>query len=54
VVLPPPPQDLHAQQGHDGAPVYEFVLFGANVMRLPRLYFDPEQGTTQEIAPRLS
>lgn len=42
VILPPPPQDIHAQQGHDGEPTYEFVLFGKNAMKNPRLYFDPE------------
>ncbi len=49
-LLPPPPQDIHAQQGHDGETAYEFVLFGRNVMQLPRLYFDPERGVAEEIA----
>jgi predicted metal-dependent enzyme (double-stranded beta helix superfamily) len=44
VILPPPPQDIHAQQGHDGEATYEFVLFGKNAMQNPRLYFDPEAG----------
>jgi predicted metal-dependent enzyme (double-stranded beta helix superfamily) len=48
-VLPAPPQDIHAQQGLDGVPVYEFVLFGANTMILPRLYFDPLHGTAREV-----
>ena len=48
-ILPPPPQDIHAQQGLDGAPVYEFVLFGANTMILPRLYFDPLHSTAREV-----
>ena len=48
-VLPTPPQDIHAQQGLDGAPVYEFVLFGANTMILPRLYFDPLHDTAREV-----
>jgi predicted metal-dependent enzyme (double-stranded beta helix superfamily) len=48
-ILPPPPQDIHAQQGLDGAPAYELVLFGANTMILPRLYFDPAQGTAVEV-----
>ncbi len=48
-ILPPPPQDIHAQQGLDGAPAYEFVLFGKNTMILPRLYFDPAQGTAVEV-----
>jgi predicted metal-dependent enzyme (double-stranded beta helix superfamily) len=48
-ILPPPPQDIHAQQGLDGAPAYEFVLFGKNTMLLPRLYFDPARGTAVEV-----
>lgn len=51
VIMPNPPQDLHAQQGYGGEAAYEFVLFGKNAMVLPRLYFDPEQGTAREIAP---
>lgn len=51
VVLPAPPQDIHAQQGHDGDATYEFVLFGANTMVLPRLYFDPENESAREILP---
>lgn len=51
VVLPPPPQDIHAQQGHDGDAAYEFVLFGANAMILPRLYFDPEARSAREVTP---
>lgn len=51
VILPPPPQDIHAQQGHDGEAAYEFVLFGANTMVLPRLYFDPEQNVAREVVP---
>jgi predicted metal-dependent enzyme (double-stranded beta helix superfamily) len=51
IVLPEPPQDLHAQQGADGAPVDEFVLFGQNAMALPRLYFDPEAGTARLVYP---
>ena len=49
VILPPPPHDIHAQQGLDGAPAYEFVLFGANTMALPRLYFDPAHNTAREV-----
>ncbi|HMM43393.1 MAG TPA: hypothetical protein PKA95_15985 [Thermomicrobiales bacterium] len=51
VVLPAPPQDIHAQQGYGGEPTYEFVLFGANTMVLPRLYFDPEAKTAREVTP---
>jgi predicted metal-dependent enzyme (double-stranded beta helix superfamily) len=50
IILPAPPQDIHAQQGHDGEATYEFVLFGANTMILPRLYFDPEAKTAREVA----
>lgn len=38
-----PPQDLHAQQGVDGA-AYEFVFFGRNPQLQPRAYFDPDTG----------
>jgi predicted metal-dependent enzyme (double-stranded beta helix superfamily) len=51
VILPAPPQDIHAQQGHDGDAAYEFVLFGANTMVLPRLYFDPESQSAREVTP---
>jgi predicted metal-dependent enzyme (double-stranded beta helix superfamily) len=51
VILPPPPQDIHAQQGHEGEAAYEFVLFGANTMVLPRLYFDPELRVAREVLP---
>jgi predicted metal-dependent enzyme (double-stranded beta helix superfamily) len=51
VVLPPPPQDIHAQQGEDGEAAHEFVLFGKNAMTLPRLYFDPAQGLAREVQP---
>lgn len=45
-VIPPPPQDIHAQGG-EGEWCYEFVLFGANAMRIPRLYFDSAAGTAR-------
>ena len=51
VVLPAPPQDIHAQQGYGGEATYEFVLFGANTMVLPRLYFDPEAKIAREVTP---
>ena len=51
VILPPPPQDIHAQQGEDGEAAYEFVLFGKNAVTLPRLYFDPAQGLAREVQP---
>lgn len=50
-ILPPPPQDIHAQQGLDGEAAYEYVLFGRNAMTLPRLYFDHEAGTAREVLP---
>lgn len=46
-----PPHDLHAQQGVDG-PVWELVLFGRNVMVLPRHYFDPVSGNVRTIPPQ--
>lgn len=53
VVLPHPPNDIHAQQGLDGEPAYELVLFGSDVaMTQPRLYFDPEAGTAREVKLR--
>ncbi|HLT18491.1 MAG TPA: hypothetical protein VKZ96_03460 [Thermomicrobiales bacterium] len=48
-IVPPPPQDIHAQQGYGGETCYEFVLFGKNVMQLPRLYFDPEREIAEEV-----
>lgn len=51
-IIPPPPQDIHAQQGYDGDTVFELVLFGDNVMTKPRLYFDPEQQTAREVQLR--
>lgn len=48
-ILPPPPQDIHAQQGYNGETAYEFVLFGKNTMLLPRLYFDHAQGVAREV-----
>ena len=51
VILPAPPQDIHAQQGYGGEPTYEFVLFGANTMTLPRLYFDPDARSAREVTP---
>ncbi len=51
VIMPSPPQDLHAQQGYGGEAVYEFVLFGQNAMIRPRTYFDPVHGTTRKVLP---
>ncbi len=47
-IMPPPPQDIHAQQGFEGEAAYEFVLFGSDPTG-PRLYFDPTQGTAQHV-----
>jgi predicted metal-dependent enzyme (double-stranded beta helix superfamily) len=45
MVIPPPPQDIHVQQGYGGETAHEFVLFGENVLgRLPYLVFDPGSG----------
>lgn len=46
-IIPHPPQDIHAQQGAEGAAALEFVLFGKNAMEIPRLYFDPEARTAR-------
>jgi predicted metal-dependent enzyme (double-stranded beta helix superfamily) len=46
-IIPHPPHDIHAQQGADGTAACEFVLFGKNAMRIPRLYFDPEAQTAE-------
>jgi predicted metal-dependent enzyme (double-stranded beta helix superfamily) len=51
VIIPHPPQDIHAQQGHGGEPAFEFVLFGKNAMVIPRLIFDPEAQTAREVIP---
>jgi predicted metal-dependent enzyme (double-stranded beta helix superfamily) len=51
VILPPPPQDIHAQQGMDGESAYEYVLFGRDATRLPRLYFDPAAESAREVIP---
>jgi hypothetical protein len=41
--IPPPPQDLHAQQGL-GEPVWEFVFFASDPNQDRRAYFDPVSG----------
>ncbi len=50
-IIPFPPQDIHAQQGA-GEDTYEFVLFGANAMEGPRLYFNPEEKTAKRVTPK--
>ncbi|MBA2775156.1 MAG: hypothetical protein H0U31_00335 [Chloroflexia bacterium] len=51
VVIPHPPRDIHRQQGYGGESAYEFVLFGANAMVIPRLIFDPENDRAREVIP---
>jgi 3-mercaptopropionate dioxygenase len=38
-----PPADIHSQQGI-GEPALELILFGKNVMALPRHYYDVKSG----------
>lgn len=51
-IVPAPPQDIHAQQGFSGEVACELVLFGANPVGKPRLYFDPAQGIAYTSQPR--
>jgi predicted metal-dependent enzyme (double-stranded beta helix superfamily) len=44
--------DIHNQQGV-GGPVLERVLFGRDISRIPRRYFDPEAGTVHEALPTM-
>ncbi len=39
------PEDIHSQQGANGAPVWELVFFGRDPNTTPRLYFDPNART---------
>jgi hypothetical protein len=52
VIVPAPPQDIHAQQGYEGEAAYELVLFGTNPVGKPRLYFDVKQGSAVLSPPR--
>jgi len=45
-----PPHDIHSQQGV-GEPALELILFGKNVMTLPRRYYDPKTGGTSTALP---
>jgi predicted metal-dependent enzyme (double-stranded beta helix superfamily) len=45
-----PPDDIHSQQGVD-VPAVELVLFGKNVMSMPRRYYDPRTGTVTSALP---
>ncbi len=51
-IVPPPPQDIHAQQGFVGEVAYELVLFGTNPAGKRRLYFDPARGIAYTSQPR--
>ena len=46
-----PPQDIHSQQGI-GAPAMELILFGKNVMVIPRRYYDPQTGEVRTALPQ--
>ena len=48
--LPPPPGDLHSQQGID-QPAWELVYFGLDPNRAARLYFDPDRGLVEARSP---
>ena len=51
VVWLDPPHDIHSQQGM-GEPAFELVLFGKNVMTIPRRYYDPETGKVRTALPQ--
>ena len=46
-----PPDDIHSQQGI-GEPALELVLFGKNVMALPRRYYDLASGRVSTALPQ--
>ena len=46
-----PPHDIHSQQGIDGDAL-ELVLFGKNVMRIEREYYDPRTGEVRTALPQ--
>ena len=46
-----PPHDIHSQQGID-EPALELVLFGKDVTRIPRNYYDPETGKVRTALPQ--
>jgi predicted metal-dependent enzyme (double-stranded beta helix superfamily) len=52
VIVPAPPQDIHAQQGYEGEAAYELVLFGTNPAGKPRLYFHVKQRSAVLSPPR--
>lgn len=45
-----PPRDIHSQQGV-GGDALELVLFGKNVMTIPRRYYDPKTGDVRTALP---
>jgi predicted metal-dependent enzyme (double-stranded beta helix superfamily) len=45
-----PPHDIHSQQGI-GGPALEVVLFGKNVMVIPRNYYNPQTGEVRSALP---
>lgn len=45
-----PPRDIHSQQGVGGEAL-ELVLFGKNVMTIPRRYYDPKTGDVRTALP---
>jgi 3-mercaptopropionate dioxygenase len=46
-----PPADIHSQQGIGGTAL-ELVLFGKNVMVIPRRYYDPQTGEVRTALPQ--
>jgi predicted metal-dependent enzyme (double-stranded beta helix superfamily) len=51
VTWPDPPNDIHSQMGID-EPAWELVLFGKDVMRIPRHYHDLVTGEVRTALPR--
>jgi predicted metal-dependent enzyme (double-stranded beta helix superfamily) len=51
VVWLDPPHDIHSQQGID-EPALELVLFGKNVMMIPRNYYNPDTGDVRTALPQ--
>ena len=45
-----PPHDIHSQQGIR-EPAFELVLFGRNVMTIPRNYYNTETGEVRTALP---
>ena len=51
VSWPDRPGDIHSQQGI-GEPALELVLFGKNVLEIPRQYFDAATGAVRTALPQ--